>query len=525
MRNVLRVAFAAALLGAGSWVVAGPAHAAPIPTDLATSLHGAVETQAITIGNGAAALLVDPGTGYAYTSFDRDDYGNGSGSFTMTARAANLNLGTIPYAVIWAAPSCDKASDPNAPNAACVLSGGLVPGVTPNTGLHEAKGFPAYAEALYPAPPEDSGDAAQDHVYKCVINKDGPGAQPSKGQMASVCKTSDAIPLTAWAEAVGPEYRATDFSRAAGFDTGLLKVAGSESWSQIHPIAGGKLISEGYSVAHNISVLGGQVTIDAVRSEARIVSDANGNATRSGGCTFAGLKIEGQAISSNGSELPYDQVSPLLQQIADNSGYVVQLIPPTPVVSSIVEGSQQFVSCSGLQIKITDSHTQSPVPVCLPVQVDPSVPQCVPALANREEFSFGRITVQQSVNNNNVSGLDSGAGGGGAGLTSGSDTGGGGSADVLGADLSATGAPGSDLGAGAGVGSSGVNAQAGAGALNNGSPSIGTNGLENAAHRMNSARLGVLAAVSSLAWLIAILVLVGVVNSLATGRSLRLPGF
>ena len=112
-------------------------------------MHGAVETQAVTLGNGAAALLVDPGTAYAYSTLDRDDYGGGSVSYTMTARGANLNLGTIAYAVIWAAPSCDQKADPNAPNVPCVMSGGATG--TPDTGLEDAAGFPGYAEALYPA--------------------------------------------------------------------------------------------------------------------------------------------------------------------------------------------------------------------------------------------------------------------------------------------------------------------------------------------------------------------------------------
>ena len=490
-----------------------PASAAPAAGDLPPSMHGAVETQAITVGNGAAALLVDPGTAYAYSTLDRDDYGGGSVSFTMTARGANLNLGTIAYSVLWAAPSCDTAADPNAPNVPCVLSGGVAPGVAPNTGLHEAKGFPAYAEALYPPPPADSGDAAQERVYKCVVNKDGPGAQPTLGRAESICKTSDAVPMTAWAEAIGDEYRATGFSRAAGTDLGLVKVGNNESYSQIVPIAGGKLVAEGYSVAQNISVLGGQITIDAVRSEARIVSSATGEPARSGACTFAGLKIEGQAVSTNGSELPFEQVSPLLKQIADNTGYLVELIPPTPVVSRVDEGSKQVLSCAGFQIKFTDTHTDPPVPVCLPAQIDPAVPQCIPALANREEFSFGRIAIQQSV---------TGAGavidlGGGVTPAIGA---GGGAADVLGTDLSASGGELPSIGSGV------TAADDGSATLSqNGAASLPVAGLGNATKTVNSASLGTLAAVSSLAWLVAVLVLVGVVNSLASGRRLRLPGF
>ena len=126
---------------------------------------------------------MDPGTAHAYTTVDRDDYGEGSESFTMTARGANLNLGVIPYAVIWAAPECRAEYD--GPNFACVSSGQVAPGMAPNVGLHEAKGFPGYAEALYPPPPADSGQLPQDRVYKCIVNKDG-RSPPSNGTAQGV---------------------------------------------------------------------------------------------------------------------------------------------------------------------------------------------------------------------------------------------------------------------------------------------------------------------------------------------------
>jgi hypothetical protein len=517
MRKLLGTAVIAMVLAASTGLGAASA-APPAANDLPASIHGAVETQAVTLGNGVAALLVDPGTAYAYSTLDRDDYGEGSVSFTMTARGANLNLGTIAYAVIWAAPSCDTAADPNAPNAACVLSGGVAPPVTPNTGLHEARGFPAYAEALYPPPPADSGDAAQDRVYKCVVNKDGPGAKPSNGQLGSTCKQSDAIPLTAWAEAIGDEYRATGFSRAAGFDLGTVKVGNNESFSQVVPIAGGKVVSEGYSVLQNISLLGGQITIDSVRSEARIVSAGNGDAKRSAACTFAGLKIQGQTIkATNGSELPYEQVAPLLKQVADATGYLVELIPPAEVISRVEEGSKQVVSCAGFQVKFTDTHTDPPVPFCLPAEIVPQLPQCIPALANREELAFGRITVQQAVTN--AVALDLGGAGDVLGSAGDALAGVGAPADTLGTDLSATGPAGTDLG----LGTTGALGSPTTGGLGTGSGSGAV--LQSAAHTVNSGRLGALAAISSLAWLVTILVLVGVVNSLASGRRLRLPGF
>ena len=73
-----------------------------------------------------------------------------------------------------------------------------------------------------------------------------------------------------------------------------------------------------------------------------------------------------------GDELPADQLKPLLDQVAAATGYQVQIIPPTS--SSGVQGSgKQVVSCTGLQINLTDTHTQSPVPACLP-PIDPMVP-------------------------------------------------------------------------------------------------------------------------------------------------------
>ena len=514
MRNWVRAAIAALLLGGSASLagVAAPAAAAITASDLPTSMHGAVETQAVTVGNGAAALFVDPGTAYAYSTLDRDDYGEGSESYTMTARGANLNLGVIALAVLWAAPECRAEYD--GPNFACVASGQVAPGQAPNTGLHEAKGFPAYAEALYPPPPADTGALAQDRVYKCIVNKDGPGSPPSNGTAAQVCKTSDGVPLTAWAEAVGEEYRATGFSRAAGTDLGLAKVANNESFSDVRPIGGGKVVSQGFSALHNISLLGGQISIDAVRSAARVVGSPTESA-RSVSCTFSGLRIEGQAVETDGHDLPADQLKPLLDGVAEATGYVVEILPPT-LISEVQEGGKQFVGCSGLVVRFTDTHTASPVPVCLPVAVDPSVPQCVPALANREEFSFGRITVQQSVNNTSfdlLGGLEDTLDVGGA-----LDAGGGDSFS----DLSATGTPLDDLGGADALNSGSTVAGS---ATEAGSGALGSSGIENTAHTVNAARLGWLAAASSLAWLIGILVLIGVINSLATGRRLRLPGF
>jgi hypothetical protein len=266
---------------------------------------------------------------------------------------------------------------------------------TPNTGLHEAAGFPAYAEALYPPPPKENGPS-RETVYKCVVNKDAPGAAPTTGSAGDICKSSDAIPATSWAEAIGDSYRSHGFSRAVGFDIpGVLKVAGSESNSDVKAIEGGKLSSEGSSVLRDISLAGGQITIDSTRASGKVVSGSDGVADRSAACGFEGLTIAGQRVGMDG--LDASSLKPLLDQVEAVAGFRVEILPPSPVVTEVREGGKQVAECTGIRVFITDMHTGSPVPACTPV-IDPSIPQCVPALGNRFEFTFGRISVQQSVN-------------------------------------------------------------------------------------------------------------------------------
>lgn len=488
-------------------------------------MHGAVETQALTLGNGAAALLVDPGTAYAYSTLDRDDYGGGLVSYTMTARGANLNLGTIAYAVIWAAPSCDQKADPNAPNVPCVTSGGAAG--TPDTGLEDAAGFPGYAEALYPPPPPPGADRTSS--YKCVVNKDSNGEAPTGGSAQAICRAagpgaSDAVPLTSWGETNGKEYRSTGFSRVAGVDApGAIHVAASESKSNVQAIGKGQLQSTGYSVLKDINLLDGQIHIDWVRSSGTIVSDATGTAKRDLDCNFGGLTIGGQGVTMTGGELPADQMKPLLDQVATATGYKVEIIPPS-TVNGVQPGGKQFVSCTGLQIKFTDSHTQSPVPVCLP-PIDPMIPTCVPALANREELHLGAITVQQSVNS--FASGDSGtpvSGAGGAGASSGGvgDALGG---SVLGATYTAPSSPSTDSSSPSSE-SALATSPAGAGT----EPTVSLNPPVNnsiptelASKGRNLAAIGALTAAGGLAILLVTLLLLGVVNAMATGTPLRLP--
>jgi hypothetical protein len=514
------------ILGA---LVAAPAEAAIQKKDVPTSMHGAVETQAITVGNGALSLLVDPGTAYAYSTLDYDDYGEDSQSFTMTARGANLNLGTIAYAVIWAPPNCATN------NAPCFLSGSKDPHM-PNTGLHEAKGFPAYAEALYPPPPASDAES-QERVYKCIVTKDGPGSPPTGGAAQRFCKDNPEVPLTAWAETIDTEYRATGFSRAAGFDVGALAVRGSESASEVRAVGEKKVRSYGYSNVSGISLLGGYVRIDNVYSEATIVSsDLGADAKKSSAsCTFSGLTVAGEMHGTTAGELADPRLKSALDQVAARTNVKVEIIAPTQLAVEQIDEGKFVTGCSGLQIKMTDLNQQSPVP-CSPTPPPGGAPNCLPAPGNREELSFGRISVQQSVNEfeSFSDGEDDGGllGGGGLG---GSDE----LADTGGGDFGAVAAGGdgvADFGAGGGSGGSasaaagGESASAGAGsgsstrrraAARSSSAELGDEVVETSNARM----VGAMTAAGGAGLLAGVLVLIGVVNAMATGRRFRLPGF
>ena len=106
-----RVAGAAAAVAIVAMVVAGSTAAMSAdaaPSGVPASLHGAVETKAMTFGTGvppsvpsAGGLLVDPGPAYAYVTVDRDEFSGGNVSQTMTARGANLDPGAIAAAALW----------------------------------------------------------------------------------------------------------------------------------------------------------------------------------------------------------------------------------------------------------------------------------------------------------------------------------------------------------------------------------------------------------------------------------------
>ena len=504
-----------AISGMSALVVGVPAQQAgdAPPEDLPASMHGAVDTQALTAGIGALSLLVDPGTAYAYTTIDRDDYGGGSVSYTMTARGANLNLGTIALAVIWAAPACEPE-----PNPQCVLSGGTG---GPNTGLHESGGFPLYAEALYPPPPPESGQPSRETVYKCVVNKDATGGGFTDGAAQEVCKGSDAIPMTAWAEAIGKSYRSFGFSRAAGFEVpDVIKVGASESRSEVKHAGGGKVLSEGISTVEDISIAGGQIRIASSSATGKVLTGAGDPGERSASCTFSGMTIGGEPVSLG--DLESGDAKPLLDGVEQATGFRVEIFPPAAPVTEVREGGKHVAECSGLRVFITDVRTGSPVPVCAP-PVDPNVPQCVPGLGNRFEFTFGRISVQESVNQ--FAGAF-----GGSDLTDAlgelavapptTSTGGTDDTSVLGEQYAAP-SVGSDAGPAAAAPSA---ASGGAPEVDFGSAQENAAGSGVPIANRDLAAIGGLTAAAGIAIIGAVLLLIGVVRSLASGGPVKIPG-
>ena len=385
----------------------------PDLTALPKSLHGAVETKAFTAGTVLpplvpvlGSLLLDPGPAYAYSSLDRDDYGEGNLNYTMTARGANIDPGAIVAGgALWPAPDC---TGPDAPNVPCITSGGSLdkgenPGTGVDTGLETAKGWPMYAEALYPDQP---GQPSNQTSYKCVFNKDVNGAPPTEGQFSEACKSGgDSVPFTSWATTIGDQVKSEGFSRGTGFAApGAFSVGTSESHSLVTPESGGVLHSSGYSTIHSIDIGGGQIKIDQIRSEAGIKATTDKVVSATGSCTLSGLTIGGQPIQTDGKELPAEELKPLLDQVRAATQLRVEIIPPTGVAKSTVEGAKQVVSCAGVRINITDERSDTGI--CLPAAPPqpppdsdaPPLPQCVPPLGVRYELSFGSISVQQAVN-------------------------------------------------------------------------------------------------------------------------------
>jgi hypothetical protein len=384
-------------------------------------------------------------------------------------------------------------------------------------GLHNAAGFPGYAEALFPDQP---GQPSQQSVYKCVVNKDANGAAPTAGQAQTICQQGgDSVPVTAWATAIKDQVKAEGFSRGLGFGApGAFSVGASESHALVTPEAGGVLHSTGYSTIKSIDIGGGQIHIDQVRSEADIKATADKLISATGSCTMSGLVVGGQPVQqTTGGELPAQQLQPLLDGVQQATQLQVHIDPPTGVENITVEGSKRVVDCAGLRISITD--LRSDTGVCFPApppQPPPdsglplTVPQCVPPLGTSYELSFGKISVQQSVN-----AFPSGA----------FDTGGATTA-VEGVDLSAPPVS-ADLG---GIGAETPPIAAPPFSQTSTGPTRSSGNISNAAGpgfkflKANLATIAAWTAASAAGIALVVWLLMGVVNSISQGTRLRLPG-
>lgn len=479
------------------------------PASLPKALHASIEAKAFTPATGmpnalpaVGSLLIDPSTAYAYSAFDRDDFGQGTApSYFMTARGANLDPGTIAAAAIWGAPDC------RAQNVPCFLT--LMNQTS--FGLENAKGFPAYAEALFPDQP---GQPSLQHTYKCIVNKDANGSPPTSGQAQQVCQQGgQSVPLSAWAEAVGDEYRTTGFSRAGGVDQpGALHIGGSESTSDIRPSKDGSLETKGFAAVTNIDLGGGQVHIDKVRAEADIVSTADKVLKKTAKCTVSGLVIGGQKIvDTEGKELPAEQISQALDGVYQATGFRIEIKPPTGPQLGVVENVKQTAGCTGPVIRIADEKGSSGI---------------------REEITFGQITAAQSVNNF-ATGADAAATGDTT-AAAGDVTAGAGAPSVEAANVSAppseptadTGLPTPFANPSAATPSGSGSGTRSVGRSRNGS-SASTGDNAGAGYKLVKPSLasvagwsaGAASALGLCVWL-----LLGVVGSLSKGRPLRLPG-
>jgi len=236
---------------------------------------------------------------------------------------------------------------------------------------------------------------------------------------------------------------------------------------------------------------------------------------------MSGLVIGGQPVKLTGGEFDPKAVQPLLDGVKTATQLEVDIIPPTGVQKTTVEGAKRVVSCSGLHITITDLRTATGIcsPAAPPPPPDGSglqpMPQCVPPAGVRYELSFGTIIAQESVN----------------AFAGAPDTGGGGAPpSVLGNDINAnpsvpTDVPSSDLGAGAPTSLSHApfTPPLSVGLLGNGTANVLFSSNVTATTE-NLAAIAALTAGAAAALGLCVWFLLGVVDSVAKGTPLRLPG-
>src|SRR5581483_9733747 len=283
-----------------------------------------------------------------------------------------------------------------------------------------------------------------------------------------------------------------------------------------------------------INLLGGMITIDHVRSEGTVVSTVDNVETDTASCQVVGLNVLGTPYSTDAASLASPQLQAALDQIAAQTGYQVVIIPPTGPKLGQVDGGKHVAACDGLEMTFTDTHQQVvPLgavsselpPLCADAFIPQAPPVCVPALGLRQELSFGRLNVQQAVNavslldlnqDLGVPTVDVGQPPAGTPATL---------AEAAGAGAAAASVPAAtDSGAGA----TAITPATGTGTVRRAArvPAAGTGTYQvAAAHKpFNTRLIGGLTGAAVGALVLGVLFLIGVVNALASGRPLRLPG-
>lgn len=367
-----------------------PAQAAEIQRkldNLPTSMHGSVDTQSMIVGAGGFTLFFTPGPSYAYATFDYDRFDKGSPpDVKMVARGVMLNPGDTAGAVMWQPRSIQPplcGIDPQKPQQPKDTTAFLLCLAQPTGATEEAAGFPGYAEAFYPP---FAGLPDRQHTHKCILNKDANGATPTGGSFGPAC---DAVPVGAApglanADTSIEDLSAVGFTRLAGASLTNLAFGVSEAKSFIQPDNDGNLVTEGYSAIRNVNLFNGLVTIESVKNSARIVNKpgARDALEARAACTFDGLQIMGQGVPvdpKNGKPLT-DGMKPLLDG-ARQAGYDIQFVYPGGAFTGTDKtGNKRIASCEGLKIIITEIRAGSPT-------------------SARAEVDLGYIRVQSSVNN------------------------------------------------------------------------------------------------------------------------------
>jgi hypothetical protein len=487
-------------------------------SNLPNAMHAEVENKAVILGTGAQSLYVDPGPAYSLANIDYTRYSDDEpGDVAMKARGAVLDPGTIAAAVLWAAPAGEFGAS-NCNNQ-CYE--------TP-TGLHEASGFPGYAEAFYP----DANGLDRQHTAKCLWNKDASFANPTGGALQDACRSGDAEadPAYAAADTWADRLESRGFTRAEGA-TGstLLSVGSSEAMSNVKPTADGKLVARGYASAKNILLANGVVQISGVKAAAEIQTKAGtGDAdVAKASCNVTGLQVAGVDLPVDaGKQINQSQFKPL-HDAALAQGFDVTIIPPAkPTITTDAVG-KHTAGCTGLQVIIDDLRNGTVA--CSPAAPPPgTVPGCIPkGVGSRHEWTFGAIRITASANTFETFSSAEESATSGAPVTEASVGGGLGSDDGgLSASLGGSSVP-SVLGSSVGA--------SGGDAASSGSASGRSSGTRGSSGTLRTTSLGgpkpisrttiaalttaTAAAIGGGIWL-----LIGVVMALATGSRLRLPG-